>query len=49
LRAKYGIRTPDALQIASAIENQASIFLYNDYNLKKIKEIETSVLKELVN
>ena len=48
LRAKYGIRTPDALQIASAIENQATIFLSNDYQLKKIKEIETLVLKELV-
>lgn len=47
LRAKYGIRTPDALQIASAIENQATIFLSNDNELKKIKEIKTVLLKEL--
>ena len=45
LRAKYGIRTPDALQVASAIENQATIFLSNDYKLKKIREIETLLLK----
>lgn len=49
LRAKYGIRTPDALQVASAIENQATIFLSNDHKLKKIKEIETVVLEEMVD
>ncbi len=47
LRAKYGIRTPDALQVASAIENQATIFISNDNKLKKIKEIEIAALKEM--
>ena len=47
LRAKYGIRTPDSLQVASAIENEATIFLSNDYELKKISEIEVAVLKEM--
>ena len=49
LRALYGIRTPDALQVASAIENQATIFLSNDYNLKKIKEIEIVLLKQMMD
>ena len=49
LRATYGIRIPDALQLASAIENQATIFLSNDYNLKKIKEIEIVLLKEMMD
>jgi len=48
LRAKYGIRTPDALQIASAIENRATIFFSNDDRLKKNREIEVVVLKELL-
>ena len=49
LRAKYGIRTPDAIQVAAAIENQATIFLSNDNKLKKVKEIEIAVLKEMTD
>jgi len=49
LRARYGIRIPDALQVASAIGNQATIFLSNDHKLKKIKEIEIVVLKEIID
>ncbi len=49
LRAKYGIRTPDALQVGSAIENQATIFLSNDHKLKRIKEMEIVVLKEIMD
>ncbi|MBW1717360.1 MAG: PIN domain-containing protein [Deltaproteobacteria bacterium] len=49
LRARYGIRIPDALQIASGIENQATIFLSNDCNLKKIKEIEIVLVKEMMD
>lgn len=49
LRAKYGIRTPDAIQVAAAIENQATIFLSNDSKLKKVKEIEIVMLKEMTD
>ena len=49
LRARYGIRIPDALQIASAIENHATIFISNDNKLKKVKEIEVAVLKEITD
>jgi len=48
LRARYGIRIPDALQVASAIENRATTFLSNDYTLKKVKEIEIVLLKEMM-
>lgn len=44
LRAQYGIRTPDALQIAVGIENNGSLFITNDKNLKNIKEIEVLVI-----
>jgi predicted nucleic acid-binding protein len=48
LRARYGIRIPDALQVASAIENSATTFLSNDYHLKKVTEIEIVLLKEMM-
>ena len=47
LRAKYNIRTPDALQVATAIERQADYFLTNDLRLKSVKEIKLVTLSEL--
>jgi len=46
LRAKYEIKTPDALQLAVGIENDATLFVTNDNGLKKIKEIDVLVLKD---
>lgn len=34
LRAKYGLRTPDAIQLATSIEVAADIFLTNDARLR---------------
>lgn len=53
LRAKYNgngfkLRTPDAIQIATAILNEADIFLTNDSRLKNVKEINVVVLSELI-
>lgn len=47
LRAKYGIRTPDAIQIATSIYAGASFFLTNDKQLKKIREIDVILLSDL--
>jgi predicted nucleic acid-binding protein len=44
LRADYGIRTPDAIHIASALCHGASIFYTNDVRLKKIKDIAVKLL-----
>ena len=44
IRAKYNIATPDAIHIATAIENSATEFLTNDKRLKKIKEIQISLV-----
>lgn len=45
LRAKYSsLRAPDALQIATAIEAGADIFLTADKKLKQIQEIDIFVL-----
>jgi predicted nucleic acid-binding protein len=53
LRAKYSgnglkIRTPDAIQIATGLLNEADIFLTNDKQLKQVSEIEVIVLDENV-
>lgn len=39
LRIKYGIKTPDAIHLATAIERKADVFITNDKQLKKVKEI----------
>lgn len=53
LRAKYDgngfkLKTPDAIQIATAILNDADIFLTNDSRLKNVQEIKIIVLGELI-
>lgn len=46
LRARHGIRTPDAIQIATSIIGQCNAFITNDGNLKKVKEIEILLLDD---
>lgn len=48
LRAKYGIKTPDAIQIATSIIGKANVFITNDAGLKKIKEIEVLILDDFI-
>ena len=47
LRAKYNLRTPDALQIAAAMENGCDAFLCNDNGLKRVTELKILILDEL--
>lgn len=48
LRSKYTwLRTPDAIQIATAISNQAATIITNNERWKRIVEIETIVLDDL--
>lgn len=44
LRAAYGIRMPDAIHLATAMEIKADWFLTNDIALKKIKELNVITL-----
>jgi predicted nucleic acid-binding protein len=39
LRARYGLRTPDALQIATSIQSKAEGFISHDQRLKAVQEI----------
>lgn len=47
LRADYKLRTPDAIQIATAIYAKADCFLTNDKQLKSIKEIQILTMDDL--
>ena len=49
LRSRYGIKTPDAIQLAIAIENDATLFITNDKRLKNVSEIEVLVLQEYLS
>lgn len=47
LRAKYNMRTPDAIQIATAIISRAGTFLTNDESLKRVKDIKVVLLEDM--
>jgi predicted nucleic acid-binding protein len=47
LRVSYGLKLPDALQIAVAIRTGCDCFLTNDAALKRVTEIQVLVLGEL--
>ncbi|MCA9898014.1 MAG: PIN domain-containing protein [Anaerolineales bacterium] len=47
IRANYQIRTPDAIQLAAALQGNATFFLTNDLNLKKFTDIKVIVVEDL--
>lgn len=47
LRAKYNLRTPDAVQLATAVEVRADYFFTNDDRLKLVREITVVTLSDL--
>lgn len=47
--AQYNLRTPDALQIATALIAGCEAFLTNDLALKRVAEMQIIVLEELVS
>lgn len=49
LRATYNLRTPDAIQLATAIEEGARFFLTNDVRLPVIPGLQDLVLDTLVS
>lgn len=48
IRAQYNIRTPDAIQLATAVLGGARFFLTNDLALRKFSEIKVIVVDDLV-
>ena len=48
LRARYRLSTPDAIQLATAINRNATCFYGNDRGLKRVREIECLIVDELI-
>jgi predicted nucleic acid-binding protein len=48
IRARYTIRLPDALQVAAAIQGEATLFLTNDKRIKKVDAVEVLVLSDFL-
>jgi predicted nucleic acid-binding protein len=48
LRARHGLRTPDAIQLATAIRSGASSFLTNDSRLPILAPLNMLVLNQLI-
>jgi predicted nucleic acid-binding protein len=46
IRAQSGLRTPDALQAATAIHGNATVFFTNDPVFRRIKDFETCILDD---
>ena len=46
VRADYGIKTPDAIQLASAVYSGCKLFATNDDQLKRFKECDILLLNE---
>jgi len=46
LRARYGLRTPDSLQIAACVANGAEAFVTNDRRLRRVRDLEVFVLDD---
>ena len=48
IRAEFHFRTPDAIQLATAVHAKAAYFVTNDHALKRFTDLQTITLKELV-
>ena len=44
LRARYNLRTPDALHVAASIDARCDAFLTNDAGIKRVTEITVTAL-----
>src|ERR1043166_958300 len=47
MRANYGLRLPDALQVALAVETGCEALLCNDHSMRRVTELRVLVLDDL--
>lgn len=47
IRARYGLRTPDAIMVATAVESGATLAVTNDDAWRKVEEIKIVLLRDL--
>ena len=48
LRAQYNFRVPDALQLSTALEHEATLFVTNDRRLARITELSVLILDDFL-
>ena len=48
LRVAYGLKTPDAIHMATALLNGAQAFVTNDAGLKRVNELDVLVLEDYI-
>lgn len=48
IRARYTIRLPDALQVAAALQGEATLFLTNDKRVKKFDALQVLMLSDFI-
>lgn len=49
LRARYQLRTPDAMQVAACLEGGATAFLTNDIRLRRVTELKVIILNDFID
>lgn len=47
IRARYAMRTPDAIMLASAVESGATLAIANDVAWRKVKQVDVLLLRDL--
>jgi predicted nucleic acid-binding protein len=45
LRARYRLKTPDAIHLATALAARASVFVTTDRRLARVREVEVRILR----
>ncbi len=48
IRAHYALATPDAIQIATALRHEATVFISNDSKLAKVRELKVLLLDDFL-
>jgi predicted nucleic acid-binding protein len=48
VRARHGLRTPDAIQAATALESGATLLVTNDTAFRRVGDLEVAVLDDLL-
>ncbi len=49
LRARYRLRTPDAIQLATALQARADVFLTSDRDLRRVEEMPVLLIEDCVD